>query len=274
MSSLSNIMQSVDIRETLLRVENMSWKYIVLLLVAVPRYVMSQESIRVALLESYPWAYYSSAGEIIGIYPQIFSSIERQPSFPYKIHIEILPLSRVLKSMKYKSIDYSIMSYKPERAQTMEPITLIYRAPFVVYSLVSSPVSEIKDLRGGIMATLRGGSQCPCPNNIELKRYPVDSHYQALIYLKKQRVDSVSGPLLRLYVQAKRLNMVNDLNKPLIYEWRDVWLWSSKATKSISVDSMKLAWDKVIESKEIDKILKDYFEPRVLRYIIISQYRF
>jgi|GEM_PF-2718136 len=249
----------------------MSLKYFVLLLIVLPRFVMSQESIRVALLESYPWAYYSSSGDIIGLYPQLFSSIESQPTFPYKFHIELMPLSRLLKSIEYKSVDYSIMSYKPSRAQVMEPIALIYRAPFVVYSLKSSPVNVIEDLEGLTMAILRGGSRCPCPENIELKRYPVDSHRQALNYLQKQRVDCVSGPLLRLYEQSKNLSMTSDLHNPLIYEWRDVWLWRSKAPTSMNVDPMKLAWEKVIEEKELEQLLKAYFDPNILSYILIDQ---
>lgn len=240
---------------------------ILLLIIFISYKSQGEDILTVGLLNSYPWAYKDYHGETTGVYPDLFKHIEKISSGNIVFSVTLLPLKRALKSTESGHTMLTVMSYKPEREKSLNRLTLIYRTPFTVLSLKSKPIRSLSSLDNKKMAVLTGGSQCPCLPNVAIERFNVDSHYQALKYLSKNRVDAVSGPALRLMTQAKALNMQMDLSAPLIYEWRDVWLWSSPLLNQELHSSIERYWSVMSKSGFTKQLIHSYFDASLVPYI-------
>lgn len=115
----------------------------------------------------------------------------------------------------------------------MVPEVRINRQPYVLFSLKDSSYPSLSNLNNKKVTVLIGGSKCPCGDEFNnVIRIPVSDHIVGLRMLVNRRVDLVSGPGIRLIETAKKIGVHSEFSKPLIYERRDVWLWSSKAEKS------------------------------------------
>lgn len=234
----------------------------------------SKEIYRIALLESYPWAYRTESNEIKGIYPELFNSLEKKEDSTISFDIQLMPLARIIQEMKISRIELTIMSYNASRKINMVPQIAIYKTPFVLFTSVNSNIEKLADIKNKLVTMLIGGSGCPClTQEVPYKKVYISTHLQGFKMLMKDRVDAVSGPYLRLNQRVKELGIQEYLASPIIYEWRSVSLWSSHelAQKTIKLDLLIKEMSKWLESDQIKNFLSEYFSPSELKYIIRTE---
>jgi len=230
----------------------------------------SQETYRVGLLESYPWAYRTESNLIKGIYPALFRKLENRGNVNIKFDIQLMPLARIIHEIKQSRIDVTIMSHHAGREINMVSQMPIYKTPFVLFTQINSGIEELADIRNRNVAMLIGGSGCPCLNSdTPYQQVKVSKHLQGLKMLMKNRVDAVADPFIRLNERIKELDIQEQLSKPIIYEWRTVSLWSSHALEhnAKKLDLLTSEMSKGIEAGLMEKLLSDYFSPIELAYI-------
>lgn len=241
----------------------------------------SNEEIQIALLDSYPWSFQGDDGKVIGIYPDLLqeveSNIRSNINFVGKIKLmlNLHPMARIKHDMKAsKYVDLTIMSFPPGRDQLMTPLLKIYSTPFVVLSRKTQPIRTIEELEGKRLAVLQGGSSCPCLGEaVALQKVYVNDHSQSLKMLKGGRVDVAAGPAIRILGNVSTLGFEDDIASPLIYEWRDVWLWANKsysnelANKNEHVDKFKFEFKKLIDAGGLKKYAKKYLSKDQLVYV-------
>jgi ABC-type amino acid transport substrate-binding protein len=230
------------------------------------------ETVEIGLLDSYPWSYQADSGEIKGIYPELLRQVEGDLKGSVKIEIRIVPMARILSEIGSSSdMDMTIMSFRPERAELMLPKVRIYRTPFVLLSHNDFPVRNLNDLQDKSVAMLWGGSGCPClDSSITYQKTKVSSHLQGLKMLQDKRVDAVAGPAIRLLGQVSNIGMQDIVALPTIYEWREVWLWSSKEADSnqSAVERLKVEFDKFIKSGALKLVAQKYLSTAQLEFVI------
>jgi ABC-type amino acid transport substrate-binding protein len=229
------------------------------------------EVYKVALLESYPWAYKTESNVITGIYPEIFAELEQRYNASIKFDIQLMPLARIIHEVKKSQIDLAIMSEHAKRKINMVPHIAIYETPFVLFTKLNSSIEKLVDIKNKNVAMLIGGSGCPCLNeDIPYHKIKVSKHSQGLKMLMLNRVDAISGPYLRLNEQAKKLGVRAQLAKPITYQWRTVFLWSSH---SLTQDKNKLSLfsdelNKSLKGGLLKRLLSKYFSTEELTYIV------
>jgi hypothetical protein len=233
--------------------------------------VIAIDSIQIALLDSYPWSFEDDQGEIKGIYPQLLRQVEKNSKGSLQVQIQLKPLARILHEMKTtNNLDLTIMSFRNEREAVMTPLIRIYRTPFVVLSRAGSPITQLKDLQDKNIAMLWGGSGCPClDESINYSRTRVSSHQQGIKMVRDERVDGVAGPAIRLFGQSHGLGFSDQLAPPLIYEWRDVWLWSRKnlgRNKQV-VEDFKTEFNALLATGVLKDAASEYMSAAQLGFI-------
>lgn len=235
----------------------------------------SIETYKVGLLESYPWAYRTESNVIEGIYPELFRVLEKEDDASIKFDIQLMPLARVIHEVEKSRIDLTFISDHANRKNTMVYLLPMYKTPFVLFTRLNSDIESLDDIKNKHVSMLIGGSGCPClSKDIPYKQVKVSKHLQGLKMLLKNRVDAVSGPYIRLNELIKKLNIQTQLAKPIIYEWRTVSLWSSHdlAQNNSKLSLLTEEINKVLEAGLIQKLLRDYFSPTELAYIISPEY--
>lgn len=232
----------------------------------------SLEVYKVALLESRPWAYKTKENTIAGIYPNALYSIEKNHNFEIKFDIKLMPLARIIHEAKKSQIDLTIMSKSSKRNLGMEPVKIIYKTPFVLFSPLNSEVKTVSDIKNKRVSMLIGGSGCPCIDNISYEKIKVSKHLQGLKMIIRGRADAVSGPYIRLNEGIKQLGIQEKIGEPIVYEWRFVSLWASK---ELSKNNKKI--DSLANEihRETSKQLKtgngnSYFTEKELNFIVID----
>lgn len=233
--------------------------------------VMAKDIIQIALLDSYPWSFADDQGEVKGIYPEIFRQIEKESKGILQVHVRLEPMARILHDMKaINSLDLTIMSFRDEREILMMPLVRLYRTPFIVLSRGTSPIKQLENLQGKSVAMLWGGSECPCLKQaINYQKIKVSSHQQGMKMLNDERVDGIAGPAIRLLGQADKLGVVDQLAPPLIYEWRDVWLWSRRnlgGNKQV-VEDFKTEFNKLLATGILKSAASKYMSAAQLSFI-------
>jgi ABC-type amino acid transport substrate-binding protein len=245
---------------------------------------LANDDIQIALLDSYPWSFQGDDGRIIGIYPDLLqeveSNIRSNINFDGKIELRLNlhPMARIKHDMKAsKYVDLTIMSFPPGRDQLMTPLLKIYSTPFIVLSRENQPIRTMKGLESKRLAVLQGGSGCPCLGDaIPQQKIYVNDHLQSLKMLKGGRVDAAAGPAIRILGNVSMLKFENDIAPPLIYEWRDIWLWAKKSYSNANagedennqrIDKFKFEFKKLIDSGGLKKYAKKYLSKEQLVYV-------
>ncbi len=234
----------------------------------------SVETYKVALLESYPWAYRTDSNVIKGIYPKLFHEIENKHDASIKFDIQLMPLARVIREIEKSKIDITIMSHHANRKIKMVYQLPLYKTPFVLFTRLNSGIEKLADIKYKNVAMLIGGSGCPClSEDIPYQKIKVSKHLQGLGMLMKDRVDAVSGPYIRLNERIKELAIQEKVAKPIIYEWRTVSLWTSHALKKNNKNLTLLTNEinKKLTEGLLEKLLSDYFSTTELTYIITPE---
>jgi len=235
----------------------------------------AKETYKVALLETYPWAYRTESNLIDGIYPTLFNELEKAQAASVKFDVQLMPLARILHEIEMSRLDITIMSYKGSRELYMTQQMSLYKTPFVLFTKRNSSIKKLFDVKRKNVAMLIGGSGCPCLNeDIPYQQVKVSKHLQGLKMLMKNRVDAVAGPYIRLNERIKELDIQGQLSKPIIYEWRTVSLWSSH---ELALNAKKLGlltneMNKGLKEGLMEALLSDYFSPMELNYIKSSEY--
>jgi ABC-type amino acid transport substrate-binding protein len=245
-------------------------KFTLLLLILSTFNTQATETYKIALLESYPWAYKTESNIIKGIYPALFKALEKKYNTTITFDIQLMPLARIIHEMKLSRIDLTVMSYKDNRKVHMVPQIAIYKTPFVLFTKLKSNIVKLTDIKNKHVAMLIAGSGCPClPENIPYQKVKVTTHIQGLKMLMKDRVDAVSGPFIRLNERIKQLGIQKHIAQPIIYEWRTVSLWSSNelAKKSKKIDLFVTEMNKGLAAGLMKILLSDYFSPEEISYI-------
>lgn len=182
-----------------------------------------------------------------------------------------MPLARIIHEVKKSEIDLAIMSEHAKRKINMVPHIAIHKTPFVLFTKLNSSIEKLVDIKNKNVAMLIGGSGCPCLNeDIAYQKIKVSKHSQGLKMLMLERVDAISGPYIRLNEQAKKLAVRAQLAKPIIYQWRTVFLWSSPA---LIQDKAKLSLfsdeiNKSLNGGLMQQLLSKYFSDEELTYIV------
>jgi ABC-type amino acid transport substrate-binding protein len=232
---------------------------------------LAQETLKVALLDSYPWSFEGDDGKIKGIYPSILRKIEAKLDGALLIDLQITPMARILHDIQDDGgLDITIMSFRSEREKVMVPFVSLYRTPFVVISHRDSPIGQLADLQDKSVAMLWGGSGCPClDDTVSYQKVKVNNHEQSMRMLTEKRVDAIAGPAIRLLGQADNFGAGEFLAPALVYEWRDVWLWSSKKKdlNKEAVELLKFELDKILAAGILKSVASNYLSSSQLEFI-------
>lgn len=233
--------------------------------------VAAKDIIEIALLDSYPWSFKEGNSDIKGIYPQLIRQIEKSSNGALEVHMRFEPMARILHDMKTENnLDLAIMSFRDEREVLMMPLIRLYRTPFVVLSNRSSPIKQLENLQGKSIAMLWGGSGCPCfKQAVSYQKIKVSSHQQGMKMLGDDRVDGIAGPAIRLFGQADKLGVIDQLAPPLIYEWRDIWLWSRRnlGNNKQVVEDFKAEFNKLLATGILKHAASKYMSTAQLNFI-------
>lgn len=232
---------------------------------------VAQETLKVGLLDSYPWSFEGGDGEIKGIYPTILRKVEAKFNGALLIDLQVTPMARILHDIQDGGgLDITIMSFRSKRERVMAPFVSLYRTPFVVISRRDSPIGQLADLQDKSIAMLWGGSGCPCLDDaISYQKIKVNNHEQSMKMLKEKRVDGIAGPAIRLFGQADNSGAGALLAPALVYEWRGVWLWSSRK-KDLNKEAMtlfKLELDKILATGILKSVASNYLSASQLEFI-------
>ncbi len=248
---------------------------------------ISNAEINIALLESYPWSFQGKDGEIKGIYPDLLKKVQTNINTninflnEVKLEIHLHPMARIQHDMSTNSYtDLTIMSFKPKRKLIMRPLEKIYRTPFILLSRAKDPIHTIEELAGKRLAVLQGGSGCPClEGSSNPKKIYVNDHKHSLKMLLTNRSDAVAGPAIRLLGNVSALGFKDKIAVPVIYEWREVWLWANNsylheegpvvmgAGKLRDIDAFLFEFKKLIMSGAIREIAALYLTGEQLEYV-------
>lgn len=245
-------------------------KLFVIILILITSNISAAEKIKIALLDTYPWAYESSSGVITGIYPDLFNRVSNNLEQDVVFDISILPLARIIHYIKNKKIDLTIMSFHPSRKDSMKPLVKIYESPFVLITKKSSPLKKISDITNRNVSMLLGGSSCPCVD-ISYQRLYVTNHQQSLKLLMSERVDAASGPLLRLNKVIKKENLSKFLAEPIVYEYRDIYLWGKLNIRaSATIQKVTSLFMNELLQKELIEQLSYHFSSEEIKLMNIA----
>lgn len=245
---------------------------------------VANDELQIALLDTYPWSFQGSDGSVQGIYPEFLQQVEDNLNSninfdrKMKLTLNIHPMARIKHDMKAsKYADITIMSFPPGRDQLMTPLLKIYRTPFIVLSRESQPIGKIEELEGKKLAVLQGGSGCPClGESVPVQKIFVNDHLQSLKMLEGGRVDAAAGPAIRLLGNVSKLKLEENIASPLIYEWRDIWLWAKKSysnadasvdEKKQHIEKFKFEFKKLIDAGGLKKYAKKYLSKEQLVYV-------
>lgn len=225
-------------------------------------------TIKLGLIDSYPWAFQSSTGNLEGVYPELIKRVSSSPNIEINIEMELLPLARILYYMQHNKIDLTFMSFHSSRTSIMTPMFKVYQSPFALFTKRGSSMTSLDQLGNKTVAQLIGGSHCPCTET-PYQRILVANHSQGLRLLLRDKADAISGPVFRIQTVANTLGITDKLNPPIVYQHRDVMLWrSNRFTPSNALTQTIQA---ELDSAAFHASLNVFFSKQELAYMKLSQ---
>jgi polar amino acid transport system substrate-binding protein len=189
------------------------------------------KTLKCALVQIEPFGFLTEEGQIAGLHYDAMKRVVEESG--YNFEAELAPFARVVEQLKSGHADLAIM-YRNEKIDKAAVIVGLFMRDSrnVVFGRPGVTYSSLKDLRGKLLAHLRGARyDTALAADAGIKKYYTTSYQQSLGMFLKNRVDAIVGPEDGILFAVRRRGMTLDMfGAPLVLNTRDGYLFFSKQT--------------------------------------------
>jgi ABC-type amino acid transport substrate-binding protein len=161
-----------------------------------------------------------------GIFADIMQSVGKRSGFDFKVGV--FTISRLLKQLKRKQSDCSILLKIPTLDQMFVPIGSIgWEVETVIYAKPPYRINKYEDLYGLNVAVPRGAQfGHKFDQDDQIARYYTDTYRRSVTLLNSDKVEAVIGTRPSLdYIFAKKGIALNAVSKPYVLDKKEIYVY-------------------------------------------------
>ncbi|MCJ2165659.1 MULTISPECIES: transporter substrate-binding domain-containing protein [unclassified Pseudodesulfovibrio] len=218
---------------------------------------VSAESLHIATIDLPPYGFLDGK-EATGLCYELGNAIAREAGL--EPENQLLPLARGMKNIANGSADMIIMLPNKEISVSADNLGPILPSEIVVFGLAQTPLRTVKDLRGKVVAFVRGSRYFTCNfSEIGAILYPLHGYEQGLKMLLNKRVDAVMGPKLGLYYTAQKTGLPRRaFGRPLTLCAAQGSVFLSKKVDSAVAARISAAVEHLVKTGRVQQLIDKY----------------
>lgn len=221
--------------------------------------VAHARELRIVTIESAPFGFVGTDGKPSGMMWEIGNLIAAESGFSARN--QIVPYARTVLLVANGEADFVLRYGSPELTEAAIQVASVLSLPTIIVGQPSSSFKSLKDLRGKMVATPRGGRfDDEFEADTAILKQPVKDYAQMLKMLLLGRFDAALGSSVGLFYNAQLLGLNKEqLGTPLVLSTQSFELHFSKKTADPqTLAALKSAVARLEQRNEIKKIINKY----------------
>ncbi|WP_374583234.1 substrate-binding periplasmic protein [Pseudoduganella sp.] len=195
---------------------------------AAPRAGAETRALRAAVMQIEPYGMLDAQGRQSGAYTEVFELLGRELGRP--VEVVGAPYARALALLRSGQVDMMLAMPSPAIAEVAQPAGAVWSLEAIAIGRAGTPLRRIRDLRGLIVARIRGTDYGPeFMNDKAIHHYEISDHVQGLHMLLEKRIDVLVGGRPGIFYAMRKLGVQrSQLGSAFPVNARDVQLHMSK----------------------------------------------